>query len=1238
MGRAVNLPAQISSLDRRAARRAARRVRFVAMTALAVLAAPGPTADDAASPACFESWWSSQLDEVERLREGPEALLPLRLVGHVQGTAADPNEIDRRLARVASSRGIHPLVRAEIEWSLLHRDLLHGELDNAAARRQRLGIVERFLVAGPGESTEPLEAEADGSGGPAAAWRALPVNPRGVLPLKALFHPSENTRATAAFYVHLRKARTVAVRFGADDRARLVVDGHRLPASYGDHELRFDQHAVFLDLSGGWHRVEIVVEQEDGDWAALARLTRPDGSALDDAVSVRLPDDRAAVDAEIASRRRGLSRANGDTLTAMLEKNVERGNAGAIAPLALDLAMRQIPDRSSGRPLDLIRQLGERGPHAFDAQWVSSLVEKDASRRRAALESILRISPDHPAALRRLAHHYLDHGNDEAALDLVRRARESCRGSDPYLDGWQAVLTYVPGAPGLAIARLLRVVDDVPQPALVDRLAGLLRAEGLSSTARALLDRHLEREPGDTGAREARLALAAAALDAARHTQLLEEAIELQPYAAGWRVRLASSLLADSQPVMAREALEPALRLSPDSPELLALLGEIRLASGDREGAEQAWRRAVAAGAGADRFDERLSALTGTVRTFGDEWAVGAADANARLDAHAELVADAPVVLLSRTDAIRVQPNGLAERFVQIFYKVRNPDQASIARSHSVTYSPRLQRVAVTKARLSRADGTELDAVQRDSPMLGDPELRLWYDSRIVSIGFPRLQKDDLIEIRYRITDRGPVNQIGDGYFGDVMTIGGFVPTLSSRIVIEAPEDRPVRHVVRHLPAGEKVRTEPREGGTVTIIDLPPLPAYSTSANAPPVTERVPYAVVGTVESWERLGTIYARLIRDQLRITQDIREVVLDHVRRFDDERALVDALYQWVIENTRYVALELGIHALKPYDVGTVFQRRHGDCKDKASLLVSMLGEAGIEASVTLLRTRDRGDIDTTVPTFAAFDHAIVHVPEHGLWLDGTVLHHASDELPLGDRNSLALVIENPSSDAARGRLSTTPGAAPDDDVLEREESIEPRRDGEIVFDVKVKARGERAAWERAHFRNSPSRAGQLAERLRNRTADLELTAATFDAVGLADREVRYGYSGSIPRFGRREGSRISLPIAIEPPSLPVAVPSTGREIPVWLPSPSRHRTVVTVRLPDRARVVQLPASSDLRSDWGRVRLSVRRQGRNVTLVAESEFLGGTVDVASLPEFASWIDETRQSLEQRIVLEWES
>ena len=88
-------------------------------------------------------------------------------------------------------------------------------------------------------------------------------------------------------------------------------------------------------------------------------------------------------------------------------------------------------------------------------------------------------------------------------------------------------------------------------------------------------------------------------------------------------------------------------------------------------------------------------------------------------------------------------------------------------------------------------------------------------------------------------------------------------------------------------------------------------------------------------------------------------------------------------------------------------MFARKFGDCKDKASLLVVMLREIGVDASLVLARTRRGGDLDPEPASLAPFDHAIVYVPRYDLFLDGTAEFSGADELPAQDQDIPVLIV---------------------------------------------------------------------------------------------------------------------------------------------------------------------------------------------------------------------------------------
>lgn len=100
------------------------------------------------------------------------------------------------------------------------------------------------------------------------------------------------------------------------------------------------------------------------------------------------------------------------------------------------------------------------------------------------------------------------------------------------------------------------------------------------------------------------------------------------------------------------------------------------------------------------------------------------------------------------------------------------------------------------------------------------------------------------------------------------------------------------------------------------------------------------------------------------------------------------IRAIFYFVAQKVRYVAVELGPHTHKPHVAYDVFKKRYGDCKDKTTLLLTMLKIAGIEG-VPALVPEDPEAFDESVPTISVFDHVIAVVPKKDgtyYWLDAT------------------------------------------------------------------------------------------------------------------------------------------------------------------------------------------------------------------------------------------------------------
>lgn len=100
--------------------------------------------------------------------------------------------------------------------------------------------------------------------------------------------------------------------------------------------------------------------------------------------------------------------------------------------------------------------------------------------------------------------------------------------------------------------------------------------------------------------------------------------------------------------------------------------------------------------------------------------------------------------------------------------------------------------------------------------------------------------------------------------------------------------------------------------------------------------------------------------------------------------------AALKLVQQDVRYIYVGLNGANLTPASADETWQRRYGDCKGKTALLLSLLGELGIDAEPVLINssgTDDGLNERLAIPNF--FDHVVVRARINGAayWLDGTL-----------------------------------------------------------------------------------------------------------------------------------------------------------------------------------------------------------------------------------------------------------
>jgi hypothetical protein len=147
-----------------------------------------------------------------------------------------------------------------------------------------------------------------------------------------------------------------------------------------------------------------------------------------------------------------------------------------------------------------------------------------------------------------------------------------------------------------------------------------------------------------------------------------------------------------------------------------------------------------------------------------------------------------------------------------------------------------------------------------------------------------------------------------------------------------------------------------------------------------------PDVQISSFASWEEVGRWYGGLEEERVKPTPEITAKAAELTKNATNDEAKLKALYAYVSTQFHYIGVAFGVGRYQPHSAETVLENQYGDCKDKHTLLASLLTAAGIPAYAALISVKH--EVDPDVPSPGQFDHVITVVPrEAGLvWLDST------------------------------------------------------------------------------------------------------------------------------------------------------------------------------------------------------------------------------------------------------------
>ena len=127
-------------------------------------------------------------------------------------------------------------------------------------------------------------------------------------------------------------------------------------------------------------------------------------------------------------------------------------------------------------------------------------------------------------------------------------------------------------------------------------------------------------------------------------------------------------------------------------------------------------------------------------------------------------------------------------------------------------------------------------------------------------------------------------------------------------------------------------------------------------------------------DGWQSIGEWYDRLSHDRLAATPDLVAKASELTAGKIDFYDKTEPIAEFVQKQIRYFVIEMGIGGYQPHFASDIYRNRYGDCKDKATLLSSMLASVGIHSALLMVDSR-RGVIDPEAPSIVG-NHMVVAI----------------------------------------------------------------------------------------------------------------------------------------------------------------------------------------------------------------------------------------------------------------------
>jgi hypothetical protein len=590
---------------------------------------------------------------------------------------------------------------------------------------------------------------------------------------------------------------------------------------------------------------------------------------------------------------------------------------------------------------------------------------------------------------------------------------------------------------------------------------------------------------------------------------------------------------------------------------------------------------------------------------------------------------DSALVILDQ-EIIEVFPDGSYQDKHRMVIKIlaeHGKDHGDI----SIGFDSRLETLRILRAATTTPDGETIhlrkNAVKIVTPHSSYPE---YSDDKELTFSMPGVTVGSIID--YEVLEEG--KPIIKGEYSIQPFFQYTCPVIFSRCKITVPKNRELLYRARNVPGLNTPSPLIKEEADkkVYLWEFRNIPrTLDERPYLPPVDEFQFNMLITTHNNWEQFFSWRQGLMKSKTEPNKAIRGKVVELTGGLTSEEEKIEALFDFVKREIRYVSINIKKSGCEPTAAQEVFRNKYGDCKDKSTLLISMLQAAGIPAYYVAIPTRNTGKLIKDIPFPFQFDHAIVAVGQKDgyLFLDPTDETCTFGYLPSMDQDRDILIFKD-----REVLFAKTPIEEPQASGTFTKQVIRIEQDGSIEVSATYTYAGDVESGERFIYLNSSSL--RIKEIFEQKIDNLSVGAQLIEyshADPLNFKERFYDqFKYHAPDYCKKAGNILTFQIPHIRNSC-CASDIKERGFPLDIAESDYRNHTVDITPPQGYKVYYLPDPVEIRCPFFEFRSSYRKDGKNI--VCKQEYIQKAIRVspAEYPDYRRYCKEMERASEKETI-----